>query len=135
MTEIKEGHRPTAKSIPKGGIQAMSRVPQSRKGIDPLPSRFQKVESKPWLESHSQADSKRRNPDHGQSPTFKATDPTNCISAKFNTKSNAKLNAKSSAMFAVKSNVWLKASSMSSRISEFNAKFEVEFSTKLDFRV
>ncbi|KAI9027445.1 hypothetical protein CLU79DRAFT_716985 [Phycomyces nitens] len=101
-------------------------------GIDPLQSRFQKMESRPRAESYSQV-----------------TDPTNCISAKLNTKSYAKFNAKSSDMFAVKSNVWLKASvlqstvqclvckqsSMSSWISEFNAKFEVEFSTKLDFQV
>ncbi|KAI9033965.1 hypothetical protein CLU79DRAFT_714785 [Phycomyces nitens] len=137
MTEIKEGYRPTSKPIPKGGIQTMGKVPQSR-DKDPLPSRFQKVESKPWTESHCQADSKEWDPNHGQSPTVKVTDPNNCMPAKFNTKYNAKFNAKSSAMFAVKSNVWLKClvwkqSSMSSRISEFNAKFQVEFSTKVGF--
>ncbi|KAI9010958.1 hypothetical protein CLU79DRAFT_848822 [Phycomyces nitens] len=150
MAENKEGYRPTANPIPKGGIQTMGRVPQSRKGIDPLPSRFQRVGSKSWTESHFQADSKEWDPNHGQSPTVKVTDPNNCMPAKFNTKYNAKFNAKSSAMLAVKSNVWLKLfsafqstvqclvwkqSSMSSWISEFKAKSKVEFSTKLDFQV
>ncbi|KAI9024283.1 hypothetical protein CLU79DRAFT_844928 [Phycomyces nitens] len=111
---------------------------------DPLPSRFQKVESKSWTKSHSRGkthskdDSKKLNPDHGQSPTVKVTDPNNCMPTKFKTKYNAKFNAKSSVMFAVNSNVWPKClvwkqSSMSSWISEFNAKFQVEFSTKVGF--
>ncbi|KAI9023606.1 hypothetical protein CLU79DRAFT_718764 [Phycomyces nitens] len=61
MTEIEEGYKPTANPIPKGGIQPMGRVPQSRrlksrKGNDPLPSRFQRAESNPWADSHSQDD-------------------------------------------------------------------------------
>ncbi|KAI9012469.1 hypothetical protein CLU79DRAFT_848501 [Phycomyces nitens] len=90
--------------------------------------------------TNCQADSKEWDPNHGQSPTVKVTDPNNCMPAKFNTKYNAKFNAKSSVMFAVKFNVWLKClvwkqSSMSSWISEFKAKSKVEFSTKLDFQV
>ncbi|KAI9025369.1 hypothetical protein CLU79DRAFT_718035 [Phycomyces nitens] len=96
-------------------------------GQDPLPSRFQKVESKSWTESHSQG----WNLSHGQSPTIKVTDPNNCIPAKFKTKYNAKFNAKSSAMFAVKSNVWLKCIPKHSSVSSLEAKFNVE----LDFRV
>ncbi|KAI9022960.1 hypothetical protein CLU79DRAFT_845437 [Phycomyces nitens] len=115
-TETKEGYRPTAKSIPKCGIQIMDRVPQSRKGINPLPSRFQKVEFRPLAESHGQV---------------KVTGPNNCMPVKFNTKYNAKFNAKSSAMFAVRSNVWLKCIPKHSSVSSLEAKFNVE----LDFRV
>ncbi|KAI9013940.1 hypothetical protein CLU79DRAFT_890290 [Phycomyces nitens] len=161
MTEIKEGYRPTANPIPKGGIQTMGRkTDQARK------------------KTCRQEDSKKWNPNHGQSPTVKmteikegyrptaepipksgiqimgrvpfssrfqrvgsklwVTDPNNCMPAKFNIKYNAKFNAKSSAMFAVNSNVWLKClvwrqSSMSSWISEFKAKSKVEFSTKVGF--
>ncbi|KAI9005785.1 hypothetical protein CLU79DRAFT_849986 [Phycomyces nitens] len=120
MTELEEGYRPTAEPIPKSGIQIMGKVLQS--------SRFQRVESKPWVDSHNQgkthcrADSKKWNPDHGQSPTVKVTDPNNCMPTKY----NAKFNAKSSAMFAVKSNVWLKCIPKHGSVSSLEAKFNVE---------